>query len=66
MGTRVLTLDRIIHGRDIYQVEEIEEPDSPSKMKKKIRRAKKEMRDPGGNFNRRLTGVCHLTSEIAP
>ena len=25
-------------------------------------------RDPGGggNFNRRVTGVCHLTSEIAP
>ena len=20
----------------------------------------------GGNFNRRVTGVCHLTSEIAP
>ena len=21
---------------------------------------------PGGNFNRRVTGVCHLTPEIAP
>ena len=21
---------------------------------------------PGGNFNRRVTGVCHLSSEIAP
>ena len=45
MGTRVLTPNRIIHGRDIYQLEEIEEPDSPSKMEKRIRRAKREMWD---------------------
>ena len=45
MGTRVLTPNRIIHGRNIYQLEEIEEPDSPSKTEKRIRRAKKEIWD---------------------
>lgn len=45
MGTRVLAPNRIIHGRDIYQLEEIEEPDSPSKMERRIRKAKQEMWD---------------------
>ena len=40
---RVLTPNRIIHGRDIHLLEEIEEPDSPSKMEKHIRKAKEVM-----------------------
>ena len=43
MDIRVLTPNRIIHGRDIYQLEEIEEPDSLNKMEKRIRKAKQEM-----------------------
>ena len=43
MDVRVLTPNRIIQGRDIYQLEEIEEPDSLNKIKKRIRKAKQEM-----------------------
>ena len=43
LGPRVLTPNRIIHGRDIHLLEEIEEPDSPSKMEKRIRKAKEVM-----------------------
>ena len=43
MDIRVLTPNRIIHGRDIYQLEEIEEPDSLNKMEKRVRKAKQEM-----------------------
>ena len=43
LGPRVLTPNRIIHGRDIHLLEEIEEPDSPSEMEKRIRKAKKVM-----------------------
>ena len=32
LGPRVLTPNRIIHGRDVHLLEEIEEPDNPSKM----------------------------------
>ena len=45
MGIRVLTPNRIIHGREIYQLEELEEIDSPSKMEKRIRKAKQELWD---------------------
>ena len=43
LGPRVLTPNRIIHGRDIHLLEEIEEPDSPSKIEKRIRKAKEVM-----------------------
>ena len=43
MNIRVLTPNRIMHGREIYQLEEIEEPDSLNKMEKRIRKAKQEM-----------------------
>ena len=39
----MLTPNRIIHGRDIHLLEETEEPDSPSKMEKGIRKAKEVM-----------------------
>ena len=42
-GPCVLTPNRIIHGRDIHLLEEIEEPDSPCKMEKRIRKAKEVM-----------------------
>ncbi len=45
IGTRVLTLNRIIHGRDTYQLEEIEERDTPSRIEKRIRAAKQVMWD---------------------
>ena len=31
-GSRVLTLNSIIHGRNVYMLEDIEEPENPSKM----------------------------------
>ena len=43
MDIRVLTPNRIIHGRYIYQLEETEEPDSLNKMEKRTRKAKEEM-----------------------
>ena len=43
LGTHVLTPNRIIRGRDIHLLEEIKEPDSPSKMAKRIRKAKEGM-----------------------
>ena len=43
MDIRVLTPNRIIHGRGIYQLDEVEEPDSLNKMEKRIREAKQEM-----------------------
>ena len=43
LGPRVLTPNRIIHGRDIHLLEETEEQDSPSKMEKRIRKAKEVM-----------------------
>ena len=36
LGPRVVTSNRIIHGRDIHILEETEEPVSPSKMEKRI------------------------------
>ena len=43
LGPRVLTPNRIIHGRDVYLLEELEEADTPSKMEKRIRAAKEVM-----------------------
>ena len=43
LGPRVLTPNRIIHGRDIHLLEEIEEPDSSSKIEKHIGKAKEVM-----------------------
>ena len=43
IGSRVLTPNSIIHGREVYTLEEIEEDDTPSKMEKRIRKAKEEM-----------------------
>ena len=43
LGPRVLTPNSTIHCRDIHLLEESEEPDSPSKMEKHIRKAKKVM-----------------------
>ena len=43
LGPRVLTPNRIIHGRDIHLLEETEEQDSPSKMENRIRKAKEVM-----------------------
>ena len=40
VGPRVLTPNRIIHGRDVYLLEELEEADTPGKMEKRIRAAK--------------------------
>ena len=40
VGHRVLTPSIIIHGRDVYLLEELEEADTPSKMDKRIRAAK--------------------------
>ena len=35
LGPRVLTPNRIIHGRDVYLLEELEEADTPNKMEKR-------------------------------
>ena len=43
LGPQVLTLNRIIHGRDIHLLEETEEQDSPIKMEKRIRKSKEVM-----------------------
>ena len=43
IGPRVLTPNRIIHGRDAYLLEELQEADTPSKMEKRIRAAKEVM-----------------------
>ena len=43
MDIRVLTPNRSIHGGDVYQLEEIEEPNSLNKMEKRVRKAKEEM-----------------------
>ena len=43
LGARVLTPNRIIHGRDVHLLEEIEEPDNPSKMERRVRKAKEVM-----------------------
>ena len=56
-GFRVLTPNRIIHGRDIYQLEEIEEPYAPSKMEKRIRKAKEMI------WERRLTEYVRALRE---
>ena len=37
---RVLTPNSIIHGRNVYLLEDIEEPDNPSKMERCVRKAK--------------------------
>ena len=41
MGTRVLTPNKIIHGREIYQLEELEETDSPNRMERESERRNK-------------------------
>ena len=43
LGPRVLTPNRIIHGRDVYLLEELEEADTSSKTEKRIRTAKEVM-----------------------
>ena len=43
VGPRVLTPNKIIHGRDVYPLEELEEADTPSKMEKRIRATKEVM-----------------------
>ena len=40
LGPRVLTPNCIIHGREVYTLEGDEIEDSPSKMEKRLRRAK--------------------------
>ena len=40
---RVLTPIRIIHGRDVYLLQELEDSDTPSKMEKRIKAAKELM-----------------------
>ena len=39
-GSRVLTPNSIIHGRNVYLLEDIEEPDHLSKMERRVRKAK--------------------------
>ena len=39
-GSRVLTPNSIIHGRNVYLLEDIEEPDNLSKMERRVRKAK--------------------------
>ena len=39
-GSRVLTPNSNIHGRQVYMLEDIEEPDNPSKMERHVRKAK--------------------------
>ena len=43
IGPRVLTPNSIIHGREIYLLEEEEVEDTPSKMEKRLQKAKQEM-----------------------
>ena len=42
-GLRVLTPNSIVHGRNVYMLEDIEEPDNQSKMERRVRKAKKVM-----------------------
>ena len=43
MYIRVSTPNRIIHGRDIYQLEEIKESGLLNRMEMRIRKAKREI-----------------------
>ena len=39
-GSRVLTSNSIIHGRNFYLLEDIEKPDNPSKKERRVRKVK--------------------------
>ena len=43
LGSRVLTPNSNIHGRNVYMLEDTEEPDNPSNMERRVRKAKEVM-----------------------
>ena len=66
INIRVLTPYRIIHGRDIYQLEEIEEPDSLKKIEKRIRKAKQKMWSRWTTEYARALREKHAVTKVKP
>ena len=66
MDIRVLTPNRSIHGRDVYQLEEIEEPNSLNKMEKRVRKAKEEMWNRWTTDNVRALREKHDVTKVKP